>query len=181
MGVAAHQEILDAARRVCRERKTKTFTPDDIVRALPHLNPGTIRTHVTSRCCVNAPKNHPHTWDYFTRVARGRYEIVAKYRSRKAPDRLLVREARAAYNAGAAAERRGTIHGVIARSGNWYSAECLELPVVTQGRTLDETVANLRDALSLHLEGEDLALLGLAPVLALQITFDAPLARVPTA
>ena len=37
-----------------------------------------------------------------------------------------------------------------------YVAECLGLAVVTQGKTLDETVQNLREAISLHLEGEDL-------------------------
>lgn len=43
-----------------------------------------------------------------------------------------------------------------------YVAECLEVPVVTQGKTVDETIANLREAVALHLEGEDLAELGLA-------------------
>ncbi len=38
-----------------------------------------------------------------------------------------------------------------------YVAECLEIPVVTQGRTLDEVTRNLREAVELHLEGEDLA------------------------
>ena len=42
-----------------------------------------------------------------------------------------------------------------------YVAECLEIPVVTQGTTLDETVQNLREATSLHLEGENLEELGL--------------------
>ena len=176
--MAQHDEILAAAQRICAERGSATFSPDDIVRALPHLNPGTIRTHVTSRCCVNARKNHPHKWDYFKRVGRGRYEITAKYRT---TGRLAVREARATYGGDAAADRRGTIHGVIVRSGRWYSAECLELPVVTQGRTLDETVSNLREAVALHLEGEDMASLGLAATLALQVTFDAPLARVTPA
>jgi predicted RNase H-like HicB family nuclease len=41
-----------------------------------------------------------------------------------------------------------------------YVAECLEIPVVTQGATLDETVSNLREATELHLEGENLATLG---------------------
>ncbi len=40
-------------------------------------------------------------------------------------------------------------------------AECQNLDVVTQGKTLDETVQNLREAISLHLEGEDLAEMGL--------------------
>ena len=44
-----------------------------------------------------------------------------------------------------------------------YVAECLNLAVVTQGKTLDETVQNLREAIRLHLEGEDLLELGLVP------------------
>ncbi len=32
-----------------------------------------------------------------------------------------------------------------------YGAECVELAVVTQGRTIDETLANLREAVALHL------------------------------
>lgn len=43
-----------------------------------------------------------------------------------------------------------------------YVAECIETPVVTQGATLDETVANLHEAAGLHLEGENLAEIGLA-------------------
>ena len=39
------------------------------------------------------------------------------------------------------------------RSG--YVAACVELPVVTQGATLDEVIANLKDAVTLALEGED--------------------------
>ena len=41
-----------------------------------------------------------------------------------------------------------------------YVAERLEIPVVTQGQTLDEVTRNLREAVELHLEGEDLAELG---------------------
>ena len=53
------------------------------------------------------------------------------------------------------------IHAVIFSSGEQYVANCLEVAVVTQGRTLDETLDNLREAISLHLEDEDLADLGL--------------------
>ena len=48
-----------------------------------------------------------------------------------------------------------------------YVAECLEIPVVTQGQTLDEVTRNLREAVELHLEGEDLAELALPPHLVL--------------
>jgi predicted RNase H-like HicB family nuclease len=38
-----------------------------------------------------------------------------------------------------------------------YVAECIDLPVVTQGKTLDELAENLKEALQLHLEDEDLS------------------------
>ena len=56
--------------------------------------------------------------------------------------------------------------------GSGYVAECLSLGVVTQGQTLDETVQNLREALQLHLEGEDLAEMGLASHPPLLITME---------
>ena len=43
-----------------------------------------------------------------------------------------------------------------------FVAECLDLPVVTQAPTLDELAANIREAIGLHLEGEDLDALGFA-------------------
>ena len=58
---------------------------------------------------------------------------------------------------------RTTIHARITpdvESG--YVATCEEVAVVTQGETLDEVTANLRDAVGLHLEGKDLAALGFA-------------------
>jgi predicted RNase H-like HicB family nuclease len=59
--------------------------------------------------------------------------------------------------------RRYTIQAMIYPGDETgYVAECLDLAVVTQGRSLDETVQNLREAISLYLEGEDLAGLGLA-------------------
>jgi predicted RNase H-like HicB family nuclease len=42
-------------------------------------------------------------------------------------------------------------------------AECVEIPVVTQGATLDEVTGNFQEAVQLHREGEDLSELGLAP------------------
>jgi predicted RNase H-like HicB family nuclease len=53
--------------------------------------------------------------------------------------------------------QRYTIQAVIyTGDDSGYVAECLNLAVVTQGKTLDETVQNLREAIALHLEGEDL-------------------------
>lgn len=54
------------------------------------------------------------------------------------------------------------IHVRVYRGESQYVAECLDLPVVTQARTLDELAGNIREAISLHLEGEDMAELGLS-------------------
>ncbi len=45
----------------------------------------------------------------------------------------------------------------IYKGEKYYIAECLDLPVVTQGKTLDELVSNLKEAVKLQLEGENLA------------------------
>src|SRR5712691_3148435 len=133
-----HLEVLAAARRLGAERKDWTFTPDEVVRALPHLNPGTIRTHVTSRCCDNAPKNHPHKWSYFTRVGRGLYRVLPQVRREQRARIDRAAEERAVFGQASSAALRDTIHSVMSRSDQYFVAECLEIAVVTQGRTLDE-------------------------------------------
>ena len=67
---------------------------------------------------------------------------------------------------------RKVIQVRIFKGENLYVAECLDLPVVTQGATLDELAANLREAIALHLEGENLADLGLAGDPAVLATFE---------
>ena len=53
-----------------------------------------------------------------------------------------------------------------------FVAECMDLAVVTQGDTLDETIANLQEALVLHLQGENLADLDLAENPTLLVTME---------
>jgi len=65
-----------------------------------------------------------------------------------------------------------TIKAFIRKGDTHYVAECLEISVVTQGKTLDETIANLQEAVSLHLEGEDPADFGLAPNPTLLVTIE---------
>jgi len=55
-----------------------------------------------------------------------------------------------------------TIQGRITKGEHQYVAECLDLPVVTQAVTLDELAFNIREAIGLHIEGEDLSELGLS-------------------
>jgi len=69
-----------------------------------------------------------------------------------------------------------TIKAFIRKGEKYYIAECLEIPVVTQGKTIDETTNNLKEAVALHLEGEDLEQLGLASSPTLLITMEFPAA-----
>jgi predicted RNase H-like HicB family nuclease len=39
------------------------------------------------------------------------------------------------------------------RGEKYFVAECADLPVVTQGKTLDELTENLKEAIALQLEG----------------------------
>lgn len=170
MQQAIQARVLDAALALCRERGGSTFELGEIVNALPDLNPQSVRTHVTSRCCVNAPANHAHRWPYFRRVGRGRYEVAAAHRGDNAPRPAHVREAQPVY--AARIDLRSRLHAVISRSESWYVAEVLELPVVTQGRSLDETVANIREAVGLHLRGEDRQLLGVADRVRIAVSYE---------
>jgi predicted RNase H-like HicB family nuclease len=52
------------------------------------------------------------------------------------------------------------IKAFINQGNRYYVAECVDIPVVTQGRTLDETIQNLKEAITLHFEDEDLTDLG---------------------
>ena len=56
-----------------------------------------------------------------------------------------------------------TVKAIVRKGESHYVAECVEIAVVTQGETLDETMKNLQEAVALHLQGENLADMGLAP------------------
>ncbi len=44
------------------------------------------------------------------------------------------------------------LSAVVHREGGWFVAWCPELDVASQGRSIEESVANLREALELRLE-----------------------------
>ena len=174
-----HEEVLAAANRIAGQRIDWTFTPAEIIRALPNLNEYSVRTDIVSRCCVNAPANHLRRWDYFRRIDRGKYEVVSKYRTSSVSRPTASSDVRVSprhVKETTAPIQRDVIHAVVHPDEDGYYVECLEVAVVTQGDTLDDLVRNLDEALSLHLEGEDLAALGLSQHPKLQLIFEKPLA-----
>lgn len=64
------------------------------------------------------------------------------------------------------------IYARIYKGESQYVAECLDLAVVTQGKTLDEVAENLREAVGLHLDGEDLSQWDLVPNPSLLVNFE---------
>ena len=173
MAATIQSQVLEAAVRLCRDRGRWTFEVSDIVRALPDLNPQSVRTHVASRCCVNAPANHAHRWPYFRRLARNQYEVMAAYRKADVARASQARETQPVY--APSVPVKSVVHATVSRSDGWFVAEVAELAVVTQARTLDEVAGNVRDAVSLHLRGEDRATLGLAPRLRVAISYETEL------
>jgi hypothetical protein len=79
MADAARDEILRAVESITASGRD-TFTVDEVVREMQvrgtHFAESTIRTHITSRMCANAPKNHGTTYADFERVSRGEYRLV---------------------------------------------------------------------------------------------------------
>ncbi|OGQ79958.1 MAG: hypothetical protein A3G40_00855 [Deltaproteobacteria bacterium RIFCSPLOWO2_12_FULL_57_22] len=45
-----------------------------------------------------------------------------------------------------------TFTASVSREGSWFVAQCVEVDVASQGETEDQALANLREALELHLE-----------------------------
>jgi Uncharacterized conserved protein len=43
---------------------------------------------------------------------------------------------------------------IVLKEENWYVAKCLENNVASQGKTLEESLSNLREAIALYYEDE---------------------------
>lgn len=62
----------------------------------------------------------------------------------------------------------------ISKGDKFYTAEGIDLPVVTQGKTLDELAKNIQEAVDLQLEGENLADFDIAPNPSVLMNFELP-------
>lgn len=60
----------------------------------------------------------------------------------------------------------------ISKGDKYFVAECLDLPIVTQGLTLDEVAANIKEAVDLHLENEELEKCGISANPAVLVNFE---------
>jgi len=67
---------------------------------------------------------------------------------------------------------RQAIRATLKKGNRYYVALCLDLPVVTQGETMEEAMTNLEEAIAFHLVGEDLEALGFVAQHELQVDME---------
>jgi predicted RNase H-like HicB family nuclease len=48
-----------------------------------------------------------------------------------------------------------TLTAAVSKDGEWYVARCLEVEVASQGETVDDALVNLREALELYFEDDE--------------------------
>jgi predicted RNase H-like HicB family nuclease len=51
-----------------------------------------------------------------------------------------------------------SVTAIIHKGEKFYIGECLEIDVITQGKSIDETLKNLKEAVALYFEGEKIEL-----------------------
>jgi hypothetical protein len=77
--VTCREEVLKAATFLSRRSGCGTFALADLMAEMQrrgtNFAESTIRTHVTSRMCINAPANHASRSDDLERVGRGFYRL----------------------------------------------------------------------------------------------------------
>jgi hypothetical protein len=80
MEVGCRGEVLAAAAAIVEARGRNEFTPQEVISYLKDKGTSykddTIRNHVTSRMCINAPKHYAVTYEDFERVFWGIYRII---------------------------------------------------------------------------------------------------------
>lgn len=80
--MTCRDEVLLAAQALSDSSSSGEFTLDEVLKFLKRkgmqYKESTIRTHVTSRMCANAPDNHGTTFTDLQRMGHGRYRLNRK-------------------------------------------------------------------------------------------------------
>ncbi|WP_138224602.1 DUF7669 domain-containing protein [Paenibacillus algicola] len=77
--VTYRDHILAAVQEIVKTKGRNQFEIGEVVDYMlirnPELNASTIRTHISSRCCVNAAPNHAVTYSDYERIGQGLYRL----------------------------------------------------------------------------------------------------------
>jgi hypothetical protein len=78
--MSCREEVLEAAIAIATQMDDELFTPIEVIEYMRERGSrypdSTIRNHVCSRLCVNAPVNHLSRYEYFERVLHGLYRVL---------------------------------------------------------------------------------------------------------
>jgi predicted RNase H-like HicB family nuclease len=69
---------------------------------------------------------------------------------------------------------KNIIQFFVSNEDNTYTAEGVNVPIVTEGKTFEELKTNILDAVRLFFKGEDSALLGFGPMPSILTSFELP-------
>ena len=69
---------------------------------------------------------------------------------------------------------KNIIQFLVSNEDNTYTAEGVNIPIVTEGKTFEELMTNIRDAVNLFFKGENFASLGFGPMPSILTSFEIP-------
>lgn len=79
-GITARDEILATVKSMTKEREVKQFSIVEVLNYMKEsgtsYKESTIRTHITSRCCSNAPNHHASVFNDYERIGKGLYRLI---------------------------------------------------------------------------------------------------------
>ena len=78
--MTCRDEIHAAVRQIIKANGKNEFTIIEVIHHMSangtRFSESTIRTHITSRLCANAPNNHGVTYNDFERINKGIYKLL---------------------------------------------------------------------------------------------------------
>ena len=65
------------------------------------------------------------------------------------------------------------LSAILHKEGDWYVSLCPQLDIASQGKTVEEAVSNLQEAVELYLEDEDITVPDSTPIVTMfEVSYD---------
>lgn len=77
---SCRDEMLQVTKQLVKEKGLNEFTVQQVLEAMERAGTtykqSTIRTHLTSKCCIDAQQHHQTVYDDYKRIGYGLYALV---------------------------------------------------------------------------------------------------------
>ncbi|WP_163582079.1 TetR/AcrR family transcriptional regulator [Gracilibacillus saliphilus] len=78
--ISCREEMLQVTRQLMKEKGKNEFSVqevlDEMKKAGTTYKDSTVRTHLTSKCCVGTKPHHQTVYDDYQRIERGLYSLT---------------------------------------------------------------------------------------------------------